>query len=158
MKPQLPLQSMLSVRLAQVLPFSQVLTFSSLTFVNSGFKVNDHAILYDGQFRVLFSVQSIMDFGRPLNNATTGWIQSDAEPGFRKHAISGWRPGSGNHDILDSAVYKESVFKTAEDISFYIPGHRFDNNWKVALEHHVGRFNACHVVCIFSQRSWLICC
>ncbi|KAK0738272.1 hypothetical protein B0T18DRAFT_394590 [Schizothecium vesticola] len=111
----------------------------------SGLKVNDYAVLYEGQFRVLFSVEFIKDFGRPLNNSTTGWIESDAEPGIRKNAISGWKRGSGNVDILNSELYTAHVFKVSEDISFYIEPHKFDNNFKRALPHQVGRFNASHI-------------
>lgn len=113
--------------------------------VNSGFKANDHAVLYDGQFRVLFSVQSITDFGRRLENATAGWIESDAEAGIRKNAISGWKDTTGSPDILNSEAYTTRVLKLAEKMSFTIPRHRFDNGWKPVLPHQFGRFNACHI-------------
>jgi hypothetical protein len=108
-------------------------------------KVNDHAVLYEGQFRVLYSVVSITDYGRHLGSSTSGWIESDNEPGIRKNAISGWKRGSGIVDILNSEVYTAHVLKVAEEISFSIPRHRFDNGWNPALPHQFGRFNACHI-------------
>lgn len=112
---------------------------------NSGLKVDDHAVLYEGQLRVLYSVESITDFGRALENATTGWIESDAEAGIRKNAISGWKKTSSSTSILNSAVYTAHVLKVAEEISFCLPRHRFDNGWNPALPHQFGRFNACHI-------------
>jgi hypothetical protein len=107
--------------------------------------VNDYGVLYQGPFRILFSVDSITHFGRPLGDSTSGWIESDAEAGIRKNAISGWKNTSRSANILNSAVYTAHVLKVAEEISFSIPRHRFDNGWDPALPHQFGRFNACHI-------------
>ncbi|KAK1835148.1 hypothetical protein QBC39DRAFT_171587 [Podospora conica] len=108
----------------------------------SEFNVNDHHLLQHGKMLITFGVMSILYVGADISGKTSGWIQSDAEPGVRKTSISGWKRLQG---ILDSEVYTAMVKTTADEIGFSLPGDPRDNNLKEALPHQVGRCQACHI-------------
>ena len=103
--------------------------------------------MHQGRYRIVLAAISTLDIGRDIERATSGWIESDAEPGIRKNAMSGWTSETANGNMLDSETYTARVQEVSKALGFYIPGHRFDNGWKPALPHQVGKFNACHIVC-----------
>ena len=111
-------------------------------------ETNGDYIMHEGKDRIVLAEISRITIGRNIERATSGWINSDAVPGIRMSAMSGWTQEASHGDhLLDSEDYTARVFKTAALLKVHLPSHRWDNGWKPALPHQQGRFNACHIVC-----------
>lgn len=84
-----------------------------------------------------------------LERATAGYIVSEAKPGVKTAAASGWQVNEmrgGN--VLDNAKYLGLVQDFAKVLKFRLIRSARDNNGK-PLPEHSGRFVASHAVCEF---------
>ncbi|KAK0623664.1 hypothetical protein B0T14DRAFT_602205, partial [Immersiella caudata] len=114
---------------------------------SSNNSMGDAFIVRNGrEMQIVIGRIETFDMGSAINRSTCGFIRSEALPGIRMTAMSGWSGTPKSTLALDPVKYTQLVREVAAQLGFVLPADRWDNgNRGPPTAEQIGRFRACHI-------------
>jgi hypothetical protein len=110
--------------------------------------VEDAFLVRNGrEMQIIIGNIETFDMGSAIHRSTCGFIRSEALPGIRMTAMSGWSGSPRSNLALNPVKYTQLVREVAAQLGFVLPADRWDNgNRGPPTAEQIGRFRACHIV------------